>query len=685
MSELGNFLVTLGENIALLFALTLVIDVQATWLRRVSPIGRMAISGIVFSVMASAGMLLPVEFMPGITVDLSVVIVALSGALIGWKTGVFTGLIVSLIRIYIGGTGVLAGTFTIVAGTLIGLAAHRLWFDKQQNITPRQLLIIGFSLAIQTLIWTLLLPSEIRLAALQTFTPPVLLMYPLATWLVGIMLLRERSRRQAEAYWKTLVENAPGHILLIKQDGTILFSSEPMSHPNLFQLIATENHDRLRATLQTAINTGQSVHLNIPAVNTADEIWNYRINAIDRTPGTYLIIGTDLTAYQQTIDALIESETQYRSLVENSGTSISVYNPKGELQFINAIGAAYFNREANALIGQSLFDIFTNTYAERCLQHIQQVMETDQLIVTEDDVQLGSQEYYFLNYIFPMRDSSGNIHAAQIVSHDVTERKAAEEARRIAEHLRLDLEKEKELRELKSGLFSMFSHDFKNPMTSITMSVSILEKYGEKMDVEDKNQKYNSIYTQLDRMKHLIDDVLTLERLDSRAVNFHPIYGDLAHFCRQVFVEMKNNHTEHNLVYMGNHKPLFTYFDQHLMERALVNVISNAVKYSNAPATVSVSIEERNSQIVIAISDNGIGIPVADQHKLFEIFERGSNVGSIKGTGLGLAIVKQVIDLHQGEVTIQSEVNKGTTFTLTLPVVGKSKDQVSQSTAPQSR
>jgi signal transduction histidine kinase len=124
---------------------------------------------------------------------------------------------------------------------------------------------------------------------------------------------------------------------------------------------------------------------------------------------------------------------------------------------------------------------------------------------------------------------------------------------------------------------------------------------------------------------------------------------------------------QHHFVVTGSDQALYASFDQHLMERVLTNLIDNAVKYSPPKTTIRFEIQRQADQIMMAISDEGIGIPRADQQRLFEIFERGSNVGPIKGTGLGLAIVKQAVELHKGQVAVESSAAGGTTIRISLP------------------
>jgi signal transduction histidine kinase len=107
--------------------------------------------------------------------------------------------------------------------------------------------------------------------------------------------------------------------------------------------------------------------------------------------------------------------------------------------------------------------------------------------------------------------------------------------------------------------------------------------------------------------------------------------------------------------------------DRKLLRRALMNLISNALKYSDPGSRIGVRLAHDDKALLITVEDSGIGILDADREQLFEPFHRGGNVENISGTGLGLAIVKQVVDLHGGAIAVESAVRKGSRFTITLP------------------
>jgi signal transduction histidine kinase len=109
------------------------------------------------------------------------------------------------------------------------------------------------------------------------------------------------------------------------------------------------------------------------------------------------------------------------------------------------------------------------------------------------------------------------------------------------------------------------------------------------------------------------------------------------------------------------------WLDDTLIRNIVGNLLSNAIKYSPHGGTVLLSVQDQGNSLVFTVSDQGIGIPEADQAQLFESFHRASNVGAISGTGLGLSIVKEAVSCHAGEIQVTSTVEQGSTFTVTIP------------------
>lgn len=248
--------------------------------------------------------------------------------------------------------------------------------------------------------------------------------------------------------------------------------------------------------------------------------------------------------------------------------------------------------------------------------------------------------------------------------HDITARKEAEET------LKQALKREQELVEAKTRFVSVVSHEFRTPLSAIMMSSETLSAYWERMDSDKIIQKLKKISEMVIRMRDLMDDTLQLTKIQSGRFEFRPEPTDLDALCRETIEELDNQQDDRKrMVYNSQAAPLQVMLDLRLMRQVITNLFTNALKYSPADKLVSISLHREGDKVVLSVADSGIGIPGEDLQHLFEPFHRGSNTDLISGTGLGLSITKQIIEVHKGQIKVDSQVGQGTTFTVTIPDV----------------
>ena len=253
-------------------------------------------------------------------------------------------------------------------------------------------------------------------------------------------------------------------------------------------------------------------------------------------------------------------------------------------------------------------------------------------------------------------------------------------AERTAE-LKQALEKEKELNQLKSRFITIASHEFRTPLAIIASSSGILQKFSDRLNEERKQEHLQTIQHTIKHITQILDDVLMINRAEADKIELHLEAADIVDFCHHLqsaIAESNNQHTINFSVDLGQEtitNSLIIQFDKKLLQQIITNLLNNAIKYSPNHNLVKFSLTKADDKIIFKISDHGIGIPEADQDNLFASFHRGSNVGNIAGTGLGLSIVKKCVDLHQGEINIDSQIGKGTTVTITIPYLQPIADQ----------
>lgn len=242
--------------------------------------------------------------------------------------------------------------------------------------------------------------------------------------------------------------------------------------------------------------------------------------------------------------------------------------------------------------------------------------------------------------------------------------------RRLAESaVRVALEKEQELGELKSRFWSMVAHEFRRPMTDISASAQLLEQYNHQLPEAKRREYLYLIQEAVRSMDRLLNDVLAVNRAERGGLRFEPTALNLEQLCRHLVEEMKfTTGDSHPIVFTMHGQCNDVCLDKELLRHILSNLLSNAIKYSPEGSSVYLDLTCSEGRVVFQVRDTGIGIPPSDRQYLFESFYRAGNVGDIPGTGLGLTMVKTCLELHGGQVAVESEVGTGTTFTVTLPL-----------------
>ena len=231
------------------------------------------------------------------------------------------------------------------------------------------------------------------------------------------------------------------------------------------------------------------------------------------------------------------------------------------------------------------------------------------------------------------------------------------------------LEKEMELNELKSRFVAMASHEFRTPLSTILSSVALVEKYNDPSHSEDKTRHINRIRSTVKNLTNILNDFLSLDKLEGRLVRVNPAVFRLDKFCAEVVEEIRvvaKPGQQINYLYAAMVREVN--MDQNLLRNILNNLLNNAIKYSPENSLIDFAISDNSNELTISVKDCGIGIPEEDRPFMFDRFFRAKNSSNIQGTGLGLNIVKRYIDLMDGSIDFTSEVNKGTTFTVKLPL-----------------
>ena len=269
-----------------------------------------------------------------------------------------------------------------------------------------------------------------------------------------------------------------------------------------------------------------------------------------------------------------------------------------------------------------------------------------------------------------LRDSIGQPSYIAGIMRDISERQ------KMLRDTERALAREREVSELRANFVSLVSHEFRTPLEVILTSSDILDRYLDRLSPEKRTGYLRMIHDSVKRMGGMMEDVLLLGRVEAGRLGFKPGTVHLANLIGSVVDEMLSATAGSCPIKTEISDSLDgTCADESLLRHLLVNLLSNAIKYSPPGSPVVVRVTRVDRDIVIAIIDHGRGIPVADRTRLFQSFQRGSNVRDTPGTGLGLLIVKKCVEIHQGRLEFDSQEGCGTTFTVTLPLFRKGRSE----------
>jgi signal transduction histidine kinase len=239
----------------------------------------------------------------------------------------------------------------------------------------------------------------------------------------------------------------------------------------------------------------------------------------------------------------------------------------------------------------------------------------------------------------------------------------------IEQNMLNSLQKERELNELKSRFISMASHEFRTPLTAISSSAILIGKQNEP-GKEEKRLKYiTQIKKNIENLVVILNDFLSLGKLEEGKVLPKSSSFNLIDFSKSIIQEISPILKVGQAInFMNDQSEILVFLDQKLMHQILINILSNALKYSLEDKIVTFSISSRKERVQMKIKDQGIGIPHEEQANIFQRFYRAQNTNNIQGTGLGLSIAKNYIELMNGHISFKSKLNKGTTFIIEIPL-----------------
>lgn len=264
---------------------------------------------------------------------------------------------------------------------------------------------------------------------------------------------------------------------------------------------------------------------------------------------------------------------------------------------------------------------------------------------------------------------------AKVEERTVILKEALQRLEQSQQELSESLDKERQLNEIKSRFVSMASHEFRTPLSTVLSSASLLGRYIKTEEQDKRARHIEKIKGSVKHLNDLLDDFLSLGKLDEGKVGAEFGEVDLPELMQDTIEEMKGLARPGQTIRYLHEGASCLVSDRKLIKNILINLLSNAIKFSEEGKAIHVSSSVEEGQGRISVRDEGIGIPEEDREHLFSTFFRGRNAVNIQGTGLGLHIVKRYLDLLGGSISLNSVLGSGTTITCTIPVKPAAHEQ----------
>jgi len=485
----------------------------------------------------------------------------------------------------------------------------------------------------------------------------------------------QESLREANETLQALFDHSPLAIFTIAPDSRVLFwnkAAETLYGWTSAEVVGTrlptvpEEHIPEHKTIKTRIESGESAITGMEMERQRKDGSRFFLTAsiaplrdADGNIYAYMSIGMDITERRQTEEALRQSEARYRTLVENQVDLVSQYLPDSTLTFVNDAYCQFFGKTRGELIGQSYLFMIAPEYRDLVRQETADLARNPRPLSGEYlNYRWDGAERWIQWIVRCIADDGGQVVELQAVGRDITVLKQAE-----AEREALIAELEARNAELERFLYTV-SHDLRSPLITMGGFVGFLQKDALSGNMERLEADAAYINDALARMRQLLDELLNLSRIGR---SMHPseevAFMDIAREA----VDLVHERIAARGVEVKITPDLPTvYGDRARLVEVVQNLIDNACKFMGRQPHPQIEIGARQTEdkTVFYVRDNGIGIDPRYHAQVFGLFDKLDPAS--EGVGIGLALVKRIVEVHGGNIWIESEAGAGATFCFTL-------------------
>jgi len=349
---------------------------------------------------------------------------------------------------------------------------------------------------------------------------------------------------------------------------------------------------------------------------------------------------------------LKQREEQYRDLYEEAPDAYLSVGKDGRIKRVNRSATELLGYSREELVGLPVADLYTETPSGKATAEgvFKRFLSGEEIRDQELEVRRadGSSVWVSLS-VRPIRDKEGRVVASRSIMVNITE--------------------QKKLDQLKDDFIGLVSHELRSPMTVITGAINTALTEAERLSPEETRQLLKDAAAESESLSNLLANLLELSRVQAQRLVLYSEAISVKKTIQEAVDKIKRQYSAHKFVINLPRRLPPVYADPLRLERILYNLLENAVKYSPPGEKVRVSAKPQGEQLVIGVSDQGIGISPADQAKLFGPFQRlEKRPSGVRGVGLGLMVCRRLVEAHGGHIWVESEPGHGSTFFFTMPL-----------------
>ena len=497
------------------------------------------------------------------------------------------------------------------------------------------------------------------------------------------------SASNENARLKLIVDALPAFVAYISPQGIFQFANEAYRRwfgkepsevvgKHQREILGGHAYEIAQPYIERTIQTGKPVsYLN----EIVDRDGNHRTIAATYIPELdhsgrvvgFIVLGLDDTQRKIAEDQARITENRFREHFEQAPNSIQIFAPDGRTLAVNRSWKRLWNISDDVIENYILksYNILNDPELEAkgLLPYIKKAFQgeaTDIPTAFYDPTNIDevASPKWVEAYIYPVKDSQGRITEVVLTHRDVTEKKNSEQA--LHEAIRA-----------RDEFLSIASHELKTPLTSVRLQTQMqlrkLNKDPERVrDLANLNKYFTSTDVQMERISRLIEDMLDISRIANGRLDLQIEACDLSKLVHRILHQMEDHFASAGSSFQTHiQEGIVGDWDPFRLEQVVINLITNAIKYGNGKP-VHVNLTRSTDDAILEIRDEGMGIAQENLERIFERFERAVSSKNISGLGLGLYISRQIAISHGGSISADSELGKGSTFTVTLPFRFKS-------------